>query len=359
MKYKILAGICLLTVSWTVQEARGVAGVEPLDFKEVYDLLRTNLTGVDAAGLNRAAVNGLLSQLDPQVSLVGEPAGAAAGTNAPGRVKTAIFEGAFGYIRVGPVGPGMDQQLKNAYQELAATNRLKGLVIDLRFSGGQDYAAAASMADFFFSKEQPMIDWGEGLKKSTPKEKAWALPLTILVNKKTSGAAEAFAGILRQAEIGLLIGSDTAGRASIAKEFELKNGQRLRIATAPVKVGDAKPMPAEGMRPDIRVEVASEDERAHLEDAFRPLEKAGAGARIRAAAPNQLSDGVTNRSPRRRINEADLVRMTREGQNPDADTNSVTAKELDGSKPFIQDPALARAIDLLKGLAVVQQFRPM
>ena len=45
MKYKILAGICLLTVSWTVQEARGAAGAEPLDFKEVYDLLRTNLTG--------------------------------------------------------------------------------------------------------------------------------------------------------------------------------------------------------------------------------------------------------------------------------------------------------------------------
>ena len=357
MNYKILVGICLLNVNLALHQARGAAGAEAADFKEVYELLRANLAGADAAGLNRAAVTGLLSQLDSQVSLVGEAGGATAATNGLPGVKTAMFEGAFAYLRISQVGPGTDQLLKSAYEGLAATNRLKGLVIDLRFSGGQNYAAAASMADSFFSKEQPMIDWGEGLKKSAPKEKAWTLPLAILVNRKTSGAAEAFAGILRQAEIGLLIGSNTAGRANIAKEFELRNGQRLRIATAPVKVGDGKPMPAEGLKPDIRVEVAAEDEQAHLEDAFKPLDKISATPRVRAASTNQLSDAGTNRTSRRRINEADLVRMLREGQNPDGETNSVTAKDLESSKPLVQDPALARAIDLLKGLAVVQQFR--
>ena len=41
------------------------------DFKEVYELLRTNLTGTTAENLNRAAVEGLLSQFPGKVSLVG------------------------------------------------------------------------------------------------------------------------------------------------------------------------------------------------------------------------------------------------------------------------------------------------
>src|SRR5213082_1308846 len=38
---------------------------EAPDFKEVYELLRANLAGTDEAGLNRAAVQGLLTQLAP------------------------------------------------------------------------------------------------------------------------------------------------------------------------------------------------------------------------------------------------------------------------------------------------------
>ena len=42
------------------------------DFKEVYDLLRTNLTGATDENLNRAAVQGLVSQFPGKVSLVAE-----------------------------------------------------------------------------------------------------------------------------------------------------------------------------------------------------------------------------------------------------------------------------------------------
>jgi len=41
------------------------------DFKEVYELLRTNLTGITDENLNRAAIEGLLSRFPGKVSLVG------------------------------------------------------------------------------------------------------------------------------------------------------------------------------------------------------------------------------------------------------------------------------------------------
>jgi hypothetical protein len=64
----------------------------------------------------------------------------------------------------------------------------------------------------------------------------------------------------------------------------------------------------------------------------------------------------TNRPARRpRFNEAELVRERREGIS-EADMTASRERELD--KPLVSDPVLARALDLLKGLALVRQARP-
>ncbi len=357
MKRRIIVGICLLNFCLLLGVSHGWAASPSADFKEVYDLLRANLAGANDVELNRAAVEGLIAQLNPQVSVVGE-SGTAKDTNSPPAISTAIFERAYGYVRIGRIAPGVDKQLADAYQGLTSTNRLRGVVFDLRYASGHDYATAAAMADAFFTTEKPLMDWGEGLKKSTAKTNAVSLPITILVNKKTSGAAEAFAGVLRQAEVGLILGANTAGQASIAKEFSLKNGQRLRIATTPIKMADGKDFPAGGLKPDITVEVASEDERSYFEDAYKGAAKTNRLASVSGSSTNQASATGTNRPPRRRMNEAELVRMLREGQNPDLETTP-GSREADNSKPLVTDPALTRAIDLLKGLSVVQQFRSL
>jgi hypothetical protein len=63
--------------------------------------------------------------------------------------------------------------------------------------------------------------------------------------------------------------------------------------------------------------------------------------------------GTTNRNVRRpRFNEAELVRERREGATLDADD---TEREAEPEKPVVHDPVLARALDLLKGLAVVRR----
>ncbi|HEY0456278.1 MAG TPA: S41 family peptidase [Verrucomicrobiae bacterium] len=327
---------------------------EAADFKEVYDLLRANLAGVDEAELNKAAVAGLISQLSPRVSLVTEAKGSNAASVVEGVLKTAIYDQSYAYIRLGKFGKGIEKETQEAFDKLAASNRVRGLVLDLRYSSGDNYAAAAALADWFFTSEQPLLDYGDGLKKSAAKAKAFSLPLTVLVNKKTSGAAEAFTGVLKQAGVGLVLGSTTAGQASIAREFTLKNGQHIRIATTPVKYGDGKPFPLAGIAPDITVEVAADEEKGYFDDAFKLFAKAPAPVDPHLTTGGKDPVTGTNRPPRRRMNEAELVRMTREGQSPETDT---VGREPDVLKPMIHDPVLARAIDLLKGLAVVRQAR--
>lgn len=331
--------------------SRAAATNDAPDFKEVYELLRANLAGTDEAALNRAAVQGLLNQLAPGALLLGEEE---PGPSPEPAIRTAVFDGAYGYLRVGQMRRGTDKQVSTAYQLLSSSNHLKGLVVDLRFAGGQDYAAAAGLADMFFAKEKPLLDFGNGMKNSTEKTNAFSLPLTILVNKQTTGAAEAFAGVLRHADIGLLLGTNTAGKATMGKEFTLNNGQHLWIATALVKLGDGKTFPATGLRPDIQVEVSPADERAYFEDAYKMLPNAN---RLATTPTNQTNLSVTNRLPRHRPSEADLVRMHRDGELPDFDTPLPKTRETELPPRVIYDPALARAIDLLKGLSVVQQFR--
>ena len=219
-----------------------------------------------------------------------------------------------------------------------------------------DYAAAVVLADRFFAEEQPLVDWGEGWKKSTAKTNAIALPVAVLVNRKTSGASEALAGILRHGGVGLLIGTNTAGQASMAKEFTLKTGHRLRVAVAPLKVTDGRELPLAGIKADIEVAVSPDDELAWHDDAYKVLSKS---ARPPGTVADETASASTNRSPRRRVNEAELVRMSKDGQLPDRDsplTNSA-GRTVEPPLQIVGDPALARALDLLKGLAVVQQVR--
>src|SRR5207249_12336882 len=138
-------------------------------------------------------------------------------------------------------------------------SKLKGVVLDLRFSAGDDYQSAAAVADLFIPKEHPLLDWGSGVVKSRNKEDAIRIPVAVLVNRDTAGAAEALAAVLRETGTGLILGGKTAGQAMIAQEFPLKNGDRLRIATAPVQLGDGSALSAEGVKPDIAVEVRPEE----------------------------------------------------------------------------------------------------
>jgi carboxyl-terminal processing protease len=345
----------LLTVLVCVAGQTLRAG-EPIRFSELYDLLKTNLLGATETELNRAAVQGLLDQLRGRVALVDD---SGSGRRPPGgepAVTSSLFDRAYGYLRLTRLDQSAASEFVSLFERLSSSNRIKGLVIDLRFAGGQDYAAAVAIADLFFAHEQPLIDWGQGWRSSTPKTNTFVVPLAVLVNGKTSGAAEALAGILRYGEAALLLGTNTAGQASMAKEFTLKDGQRLRVAVAPVKVINGEELPFTGIKPDIHVDVSPDDEVAWYADAYKLSSRA---PRLATTATNEVNLAGTNRPARRRMNEAELIRMSREGILPDVEPTNIATRVPEPAVPVVRDAALARALDLLKGLAVVQQFRPI
>jgi hypothetical protein len=314
-------------------------------FTEVFSVVRGALTNVSEAELNAAAIRGFITALNGQVTL---GTNAAFGvTNAASVAKSAVFDLYYGYIRLGSVNAGSDAGFQTAYQALRSTNKLRGLVLDLRFADGNDYEAAAALADHFLTVETPLLKLSDRTISSKAKTNAVNVPVAVLMNRETSGAAEALGAMLREADAALLIGGKTAGRAHRFQEYKLSNSQVLRVARAPVELGSGRVLTSEGLSPDIVVAVKLDEEKAALEDPYRPRLLA-----LKSGNTNTNSAG-TNRFSRRNLNEAELVRRHREGL--DIESLEGRTEEL---PPYLTDAALARSIDFLKGLAVAQRLKP-
>jgi hypothetical protein len=333
------------------------AASEP-SFNEIYDLIRTNSV-LSESQLNRAAIEGLLNELRPKAVLVTNSDEPRATADAPFVTKSFILDGEIGYLRIVSVADGLADQVRSAWQKLGATNKLKGAIVDLRFADGTDYSAAAAAAELFPTKKPPTVDWGAGTREVKGGSELISIPAVVLVNGETSAASEALAAMLRNAEACLLLGNSTAGHALVTKDFSLNNGTTLRIATAPVKLNGSD---ISSVQPDIEIAVSPKDERAFYAGEFLDIPKI---SDIASMATNKV--GTTNLTMRRpRLNEAELVRAHRQGLNPDD-----IARSLDGriepaeltdqprvnvpATPVIRDPVLSRAVDLLKGLAIVRQ----
>lgn len=321
-------------------EATGTAP----DFKQVYELLRANLPGVTDAELNSAAVEGLLQQLHGRATLVGGTTRTPLSTSPAEPVQSAVLESNVAYLRVGEVGNGLADKMNAAYHALAATNKVTGVALDLRFADGNDYAAAIAVADLFTTKKAAQLDWGKGVEGSSSARELIPGPLVVLVNGETGGAAEALAAALREADAGLIIGNPTAGLAMTTRDFPLKNGEQLRIAMNPVKLGSG--VAIAHVSPDIAVAVSADDERAYLKNPYATLAQNDVAATI---ATNDFLPFVDHTS------EADLVQQKlKDGEDEAA---SVPVHSKSQPKPVIQDPVLARAVDLIKGLAIVHESR--
>jgi hypothetical protein len=338
---KRLAGGLLLALCLVSSKSFAVESLPT--FQEVYELLRTNPPGLSAEEFNRAALGGLVRGLDGRVILPMLETNSPSGTSSV--AQATVLDNGFAWIRLGQIDDRAAAQIGQAWSGLASSNRLRGLILDLRGASGQDYAAAAAVADKFLASELPLLIWAGGKATSTIKTNAWLKPVAVLVNEQTSASAEALAAVLRQSRVALVLGQPTAGRARTMKEFRLSNGQPMWIASEPVRLGDGLPLD-EPVKPDITVPTSREQELQWLDDPFR---KAGAAAKT-----------IVSSAARRRINEAELVRQQREGKTPDEEFTAEPAASKEATepeKPVVQDPVLARALDLLKGLAVIQPQR--
>lgn len=251
----------------------------------------------------------------------------------PSLSKIAVYPPDHGYLRVARVDASLPPALAEALDNLVRSNACSGVVLDLRFADGLDFPAAAAAAGLLAHRPGVAITLGERRLPIETRAPPGLSIVIVLANGSTSGAAEAMAaGVRRTARMGLTLGQPTAGRAREYEEVSVPDGGLLRLGGPPALVEAAEgaaPLSPQGLKPDLTVAVSAADEALHFEDEYR-----------RVARGRPTVSGLTTS----RLNEAELVRRQRGLR------VAVPAPE-PAPLPVVQDPVLARALDLLSGVA--------
>src|SRR5215467_8792103 len=172
-----------------------------------------------------------------------------------------------GYIKASTVSGGKAQDVGNKIKSLQRQGAKK-LVLDLRNNSEGDEEEGVAVANLFLGKGMIATLQGQKFDKvsfeADPQKKITDLPVAILVNRGTAGAAELVAAALLDNGRGDIVGDKTFGEGSVQKLIEVPDGSALILSIAKYYTPKGKIIQDTGITPNIPV--ASNDELASLPD---------------------------------------------------------------------------------------------
>lgn len=139
--------------------------------------------------------------------------------------------GDYAYIRIDNFTESTPDQFNRALEN-AISSGSTALIFDVRsVDEGLASSAATILDKLIGSGDLLYVKYQDGadtlLYSSNSRETD--LPMVVLVNESTSGAAEFFAGVLKDYEKAKLVGTQTAGVGSLQKNFKLDDGSAIQL----------------------------------------------------------------------------------------------------------------------------------
>ncbi|HBQ45903.1 MAG TPA: peptidase S41, partial [Ruminococcaceae bacterium] len=131
-------------------------------------------------------------------------------------VAASLLSGNVGFLKISRFAEDTPAEFNGALARLMRGGA-SGLVIDLRNNSSGSMAAAAAVLDTLLPAGNTVLSRdraGRVTVESASKANEIPLPLSVLVNGGTSGAAEVFAADVRDFRKGVLVGEKTAGNSA-------------------------------------------------------------------------------------------------------------------------------------------------
>ncbi|MDX6766640.1 MAG: S41 family peptidase [Candidatus Methylacidiphilales bacterium] len=258
------------------------------EYPEIIDLLRAGyLESPALAGtpLNAETLPGVLERARDKIRLATNPT---QGASPSTKTLLEMLPGGVAYWRPRSFDPPEIERLVREWS-LWKSAKPNGVVIDLRFfTDPNNFTGAAPAAALFLSPGHQLftvqgLNQPQRVFKSErqPLDLPSWMPILLLVNRDTRGAAEAFAWSLRQGAGALLVGQPTAGEGGLFRETRLKSGRFLRLATARALTADGTDLLASRLAPDLLAEATPEKER----EAFLAAAKYGTATLLAEPEP--------------------------------------------------------------------------
>ena len=182
-------------------------------------------------------------------------------------VRHELLEKHYGYIRISQFQDKTDSDFEKAMKALEEESKgtLKGLVLDLRNNPGGLLDQAVKISDRFIESGTIVSIDGrrEDVKQKWPAHPEGTLPrypLVVLINGGSASGSEIVAGAIQDHGRGILVGTQTFGKASVQTIIPLKDGSGLRLTTARYYTPNGRSIQAKGIAPDIIVKPSRPEE---------------------------------------------------------------------------------------------------
>jgi carboxyl-terminal processing protease len=239
-------------------------------------------------------------------------------------------EGDVGYIRISSFSEQTDTGVVRAMQKVRNEigEGIKGLVLDLRNNPGGLLDQSVKVADAFLERGEVVSTRSRRPDEaqrfnSKPGDVSGGIPIVVLINGGSASASEIVASALQDHRRAIVMGTRSFGKGSVQTIIPLAGHGAIRLTTARYFTPSGRSIQATGITPDIIVKQARLEP---VEQASRRRERDLRGALSNPNAPAPKPENTDKKDTK------------------DKDKTATTAPP--------QDYQLARAVDLLRGLAL-------
>jgi carboxyl-terminal processing protease len=267
-------------------------------------------------------------------------------------VRSRVESDNIGYIRISSFSeqtqPGLDAAIDTLEARLGG--KLAGYVIDLRGNPGGLLDSAVSVSNTFIDSGEIVSIKGrdaddvEHLTAKAGVAKAKDLPIVVLIDAGTASAAEIVTGALQDHHRAVVLGTQSFGKGSVQTIMPLKNHGGLRLTTAEYFTPSGRSIQAKGITPDIEVHQSKLEA---TDDAGRLHE-----ADLKGALPNPNEPSASNVPAAGGPGQPSVSTTPSDIRVDPKKPIDVAAADIPAPKAEATDYQLARAVDLLHGLAM-------
>ena len=242
------------------------------------------------------------------------------------------LEGDIGYVRITNFNEQTDVGLEEAVRKLEeeAGGKLDGFVLDLRNNPGGLLDQAVAVSDAFLNKGEIVSTRGRTAGEAQrfnaqEGDLIHDMPLVVLINGGSASASEIVAGALQDHGRAIILGTESFGKGSVQTIIPVPGHGAIRLTTARYYTPSGRSIQAMGITPDITV----------------------AQARIEVIEQGQIRHEADLRGALRNENAPPPATEPGAVPAPPAGSNA------NGAAAVEEDYQLGRALDLLRGLALI------
>lgn len=203
-----------------------------------------------------------------------------------------MMDDGIGYVKVEALNKGKAQDISSKIKSLEKSGAKK-ILLDLRNCAEGEENEGIAVANLFLN--HGTITYLQGQKvpreafNADPAKAITNLPVAVLVNRGTSGAAEIVAAALLENARGDVVGDKTFGDGSLQKTIDLPDGGALILSVAKYYSPSGKAIQDTAITPNVLVADAADD-------AISPDDEDGATPQEDETKPKNTVDDQLNKA---------------------------------------------------------------